>query len=231
MAFRPRSKSTTRPAVTPDLLVDALERRTLLNAAPAPRLNDATAPFSVVLVSDAVAGSRAVVESAAAGVVAVSYNAATDDTSSLVDRLEALSRSRGNAPIAALGIVAHGHDGAIALTGRDAWTSATLPIHAADLARLGRLLTDAAVIDVYSCDVAATDAGRTFVADLSRATGADVRASDDPVGTTPDADLTFEFSTTTNPASTPLLDPTRLGRIHGLKLDDRFELQQRHPSG
>jgi len=86
------------------------------------------------------------------------------------------------------------------------------------LARLRSLLTSDARVDVYACDVAAGVGGKTFVDALSAATGAAVFASDNPVGTVPGADFTWEYQAGHPTAGGGIFSITRLEAIPQLCL-------------
>lgn len=77
--------------------------------------------------------------------------------------------------------VTHGAGGFIQLG--SSWLSAhNVGEHYADLARWGMALTEDGDILIYGCDVAASDDGQAFLAQIARLTDADVAASDDLTG-------------------------------------------------
>ena len=80
-------------------------------------------------------------------------------------------------------IISHGGSGSLSL-GSTVLDSSTLHLYAAELAQIGRALTENGDLLLYGCDVAAGDQGRQFIETLSQITGADVAASDDATGGT-----------------------------------------------
>ena len=164
---------------------EALELRTLLSVA----------PLNVALISDAVAQAQQVRTAAANGTIAIVYHAETMTTTGLVDLLASVSTAHAGAPIGNLAIVAHGSPAEIDLGKVDDLSLATLPGQAAALEQLRSVLTSNACLDLYSCSVAAGVAGKTFVDQLAADTAANVFASDNPVGTVPGADFTWDYHT------------------------------------
>src|SRR5262249_3623086 len=147
----------------------------------------------------------------------------TMTTHSLVDELAAISRANGNARIGQLAIVAHGHEGSVALSRDETWNDETLPLFASDWERLHGLLAAGAQLDLYSCGAAAGPAGRISVQALARWRGADILASDNAVGSGDDADFAWESSSAPVAAPRDPPDPSRLEQIAGLRLDDMYE--------
>ncbi|TWU57012.1 Soluble aldose sugar dehydrogenase YliI precursor [Rubripirellula tenax] len=75
-------------------------------------------------------------------------------------------------------ILSHGADGQLQL-GATKLSAANLKIHAGDIRAWGETLDTAADIMLYGCDVASSDVGKQFVAEIARLSGADVAASTD----------------------------------------------------
>ncbi|QEH31554.1 Calx-beta domain protein [Aquisphaera giovannonii] len=225
--LKARRRSRARSAMS-----EVLEPRTLLSAAravpavvaatPSPTI-ERSEPLRVVLISSAVAQAGQVAGAAGPGVIALTYDAATTSTAGLVGLLEGLSASHGGAPIAQLGIVAHGTEGRVSVGGGDAWDEAGLDRDAAALESLRGLLAPGARLDLYSCSVAAGADGKALVDRLASLTGADVYASDDAVGSGSLGDFTWEYVTHAAPGTADLLPASSLERIPGLKLDDPYE--------
>src|SRR5262249_44286432 len=93
----------------------------------------------------------------------------------------------------AIHIVSHGSAGRVVL-GATSIDDNDLASHAEELSRIGASLTANGDLLLYGCDLAQGDAGRQFIADLSRYTQADIAAATHPVGSaelgaswTPDA--------------------------------------------
>ena len=87
----------------------------------------------------------------------------------------------GEQNLAAIHVISHGSAGAITM-GSTRLDAARLAVDAGSVARWGRSLADGGDLLLYGCDVAQGAAGRAFVSDLARLTGADVAASDDLTG-------------------------------------------------
>ena len=81
----------------------------------------------------------------------------------------------------AIHLYGHAAAGALQL-GRDWITGANLSSHASGLKTLGKALTADGDLLVYGCDLGAGAAGQDLLLGLSKATGADVLASDDLTG-------------------------------------------------
>ncbi|AVM75442.1 Ig-like domain-containing protein [Magnetospirillum gryphiswaldense] len=83
----------------------------------------------------------------------------------------------------AIHVFSHGADGVLVL-GSDTIDAAALSQSGiqAGLAALGQALSTDGDLMLYGCDVAAGEVGRSFIANLAAATGADVAASDDATG-------------------------------------------------
>jgi len=80
-------------------------------------------------------------------------------------------------------IISHGAPGSIML-GSTVLDNTTLGSYAAELALIGKALTETGDLLLYGCNVAAGESGQEFIATLSQMTGADVAASDDATGGT-----------------------------------------------
>ncbi|MCK5405687.1 MAG: DUF4347 domain-containing protein, partial [Desulfobulbaceae bacterium] len=91
---------------------------------------------------------------------------------------EILSKYSG---IEAIHILSHGEAGSFSLGGTEL-SSDTISEYASHLQSWAASLTENADILIYSCNVAANEAGVAFVAELSALTGADVAASEDLTG-------------------------------------------------
>ncbi len=95
----------------------------------------------------------------------------------------------------AVHIVSHGAEKGLKLGGE--WTLFDDTSHVATkFADWRSGLTETADILFYGCDLAATDAGRAWLTEVSLATGADVAASDDAIGSaSAGGDWTLEYTT------------------------------------
>ncbi|MCK5319477.1 MAG: DUF4347 domain-containing protein, partial [Anaerolineales bacterium] len=105
---------------------------------------------------------------------------------------EILSQYSG---IEAIHILSHGEAGSFSLGGTEL-SSDTISEYASHLQSWAASLTENADILIYSCNVAANEAGVAFVAELSALTGADVAASEDLTGSAAEGgDWELEVST------------------------------------
>ena len=78
-------------------------------------------------------------------------------------------------------IMAHGAPGRVSFAAGD-WSSETLEDSAGDFAAIGRALDADGDLNLWSCLAGAGAEGADFIADLARATGADIAAADRLVG-------------------------------------------------
>ena len=107
---------------------------------------------------------------------------------------EALAARRG---LAAVHVLSHGADGAVAL-GATTLDSSALAARAATIGRWAQAFAADGDILFYGCDLAATADGEAFLADLARLTGADIAASSDLTGSRAlGGDWDLEFATGT----------------------------------
>src|SRR5947209_15373918 len=83
--------------------------------------------------------------------------------------------------LAAIHIVSHGTAGEVQL-GSTFLNDGNLADHSVQLAQIGSFLAADGDLLLYGCDVAAGDAGKQFIADLSSYTAADVSAATHVVG-------------------------------------------------
>ncbi|MGB7301038.1 MAG: DUF4347 domain-containing protein, partial [Burkholderiaceae bacterium] len=84
-------------------------------------------------------------------------------------------------PYGAIHLITHGSDGRFEL-GNETVDTSTLKGRAGDFAAWSTGLSDDADLQIYGCDLAASDAGQGLVNAISILTGADVSASDDVTG-------------------------------------------------
>jgi len=131
------------------------------------------------------------------GIELVLIDASRDGLTQLLEALD------GQTGIDAIHVLNHGADGKIRLGGLTLDT-ATASQRAADLAKLGESLSAEGDLLLYGCDVSSTDAGKAFIAELARATGADVAASEDLTGAaSKGGDWTLESTAGAVSASSP----------------------------
>ena len=102
-------------------------------------------------------------------------------------------------------IISHGNTAAVEL-GNSSLNSNSLTQYSQELQQWRTSLAPGADVLFYGCNVAAGEAGKTFVQDLSRITGADISASTDVTGSSAKGgNWALEYSTgnieTTNPLS------------------------------
>ena len=123
---------------------------------------------------------------------------------------------RGRTGIEAIHVVSHGSPGALCL-GNAVVSSASLAGHGPWLRAIGQSLAPGGDILLYGCNVAAGDAGRSFVASLAAITGANIAASAEATGaSTLGGDAALEFRA--GEASTPGLFSQRAFDEHGVLL-------------
>ena len=187
------------------LAIETLEDRSLLSV-------------NVVLISDAVAQAQQIRAAAAPDTIAIVYDADTVSTTGLINLLTSVSATHNGALIGNLGIVAHGGPGEIDLGKGEDLNLATLRSQAAALEGIRSVLTSDATLELYSCSVAAGPDGKTFVNELATVTGAAVFASDNPVGTVPGANFTWDYRTGQTVASNVLFSIPELETIPRLCL-------------
>lgn len=134
----------------------------------------------------------------------------------------------------AIHVLSHGATGSIQL-GSATLCKATLAAYESALQEIGHSLSDSGDLLIYGCNVAQGEDGKSFVAALALATGADIAASDDLTGNVKlggDWDLethtgTIEglFNMQTAPYfSGVLATPTSLGTISSISLSGNTSL-------
>ncbi len=102
--------------------------------------------------------------------------------------------------IEALHIISHGADGTIHL-GNNTLDSSNLDSYTTQLQQWQQALSPNADLLLYGCDIAATEIGKTFIAQLAHLTGVDVAASENITGKGGDGELETQFG---NIETTPL---------------------------
>ncbi|MEE2686037.1 MAG: Ig-like domain-containing protein [Planctomycetota bacterium] len=182
------------------LFLETLEPRRVLTASlPLTPFAMPAAPLSpaieLLLVNDQLPEADAIVRSAAPDVVARRYDGRQTDTADLVELVTEILAQEQAMRIDSLGLVTHGDAGTIHLSESENWSSQSLVQHDRSLASLGDLFSPGASVLFFSCNVAATDAGRSFLDGFSRLTGATTFASDDLTGNVEGADWDWEYST------------------------------------
>ncbi len=103
----------------------------------------------------------------------------------------------GRSNVAQIHIISHGAAGRLYLGG-EVVTADTLSAHAADIAAIGRSLSESGDILIYGCDVAAGPDGQAFVDRFAALTEADLAASEDLTGSAAhggDWDLEYQAGT------------------------------------
>ena len=88
---------------------------------------------------------------------------------------------QGRVGLDAIHVISHGSQGALYL-GNTMLNAGNLASYGAQLASIGKALTDSGDILLYGCDVAQGDVGVQFVTSLADLTGADIAASVDSTG-------------------------------------------------
>ena len=107
-----------------------------------------------------------------------------------IEQLAATLAAGPQVPYDAIHILGHGDSGRLAL-GNATLSQATLARYQPALATIGRALTADGDLLLYGCNVAQGEVGATFIADLAKATGADVAASTNLTGAGGDWVLEF----------------------------------------
>ncbi len=102
-----------------------------------------------------------------------------DTTQDGIEQITQALSERKN--IDSIQIVSHGADGQLQL-GATILTSETLNTYTQQLSQWGQVLNPDGNILLLGCNVAASDAGKAFVRQLSQITGANIAASDDLTG-------------------------------------------------
>ncbi|CDL00463.1 conserved protein of unknown function [Magnetospirillum gryphiswaldense MSR-1 v2] len=150
-------------------------------AAQAASVADAAAPAparkEVAFVDTGVADYQSLVDSIGAGIEVVLIDGGESGLAQMA------KWAQTHADYDAVHILSHGDDGVLVL-GSDTIDAAALSQAGiqAGFAALGQALSADGDLLVYGCSVAASEVGRTFIANLATATGADVAASDDVTG-------------------------------------------------
>ncbi|HBM16942.1 MAG TPA: hypothetical protein DD381_11435, partial [Lentisphaeria bacterium] len=160
----------------------------------------------VAFIASSVMDAQTIIDSLGANVEAVQLEAGRNGLSQIN---EYINSHNG---IDAVHIVSHGNDGFISLNGQ-VIDSNYLEAHQADLASWQDNLSENADILLYGCNVAQTDTGKAFVADLASYTGADVAASVDGTGLNGDFSLEFVLGNIESNAINPGLYDNHLATI------------------
>jgi len=176
--------------------------------------------LDVVLISNAVPQAAEVRLAAAKETITVIFDSESMTTDGLVDLLGSISAENNGIEIGHLGIVTHGGEGQFDIGTNEVLSLDTLPGHLVALQRLRLLLSNKARLDVFACSVAGGVDGKTFVNALATATGADVYASDNGVGSGASGDFTWEYSTARSASGEELFSIPELDSIPGLLLSN-----------
>ncbi|MGF7178457.1 Ig-like domain-containing protein [Azospirillum doebereinerae] len=144
-------------------------------APPTVSASDGAGRHEVMFVDPTVADYQTLVDGARPGVEVVVLDPSRDGLVQMAEYLE------GRSGIDSVQIMAHGSAGRFALGAVDV-NADTLRTHGAELAIIGRALTEHGDLLIYACNTGAGIDGQGFVIDLARATGADVAASSDNTG-------------------------------------------------
>ena len=208
-----RSRHRRRPAGTHSvrqLFLEQLEpRRVLTSSIPlvAADLLDTSSPahapgIELLLINDQLPAADAFRSAASPSTVVLTYDGTGTDTEALLELLATVLADQHARQIDSLSLVTHGEAGVVHLSNRQDWSSDSLLLQHDAMASLGEFLSEDASVLFFSCNVASTQAGRSFLRGFSDLTGATVFASDDPVGNIDNADWNWEFSTS-NPQLAP----------------------------
>ncbi len=189
------------------------------NESESPQIGQSS-PLNVVLISDSVPQFDQVPAAAIPNSIVITYDSRIIDTDALVAILDSVVTEHEHQQIGHLALVTHGASGVIDIGRGEVWNTSGLGSSALAFARLRDLLTLDARLDLYACSVAAGVEGRTFVDALATATGADVYASDNVVGSGATGDFVWEYRTAQYLVTLDLLSTKKLELISGLYLAD-----------
>ncbi|MDB5386553.1 MAG: hypothetical protein JWM11_2199, partial [Planctomycetaceae bacterium] len=208
-------------------IVETLEGRVLLSGVALLEVSYSESPLNqndplnVILISNAVQQANQVAVAAASGTIVITYDSRITDTIGLISILDSVVAQHGNQQIGHLAIVTHGAAGIVEIGAGEVWDTSDLASSAPEFSHLRELLTPHARFDLYACSVAAGIEGKSFVDSLAIATGADVFASDNIVGSGEAGDFVWEYdSSTICNSGSDLLSRELLESIRGLSLDD-----------
>ena len=132
----------------------------------------------IVFVDSAVDDHEALLKDAASGAEVVFLKPGHDG----IEQIAAVLATRSNVP--AIHIVSHGDAGQLQLGNATLTTESMAGEHADELTTIRRALSESADILIYGCNFGQGEAGYDAANRLSKFTGADVAASDDPTGPT-----------------------------------------------
>ncbi len=177
--------------------VDAAQADAPPQEAPSPAAEAQPESREIAVIDTGIADWQTLRDGLKPGIEVVLIDSSRDGLTQILEALD------GQTGIDAIHMLSHGADGKIRLGGLTLDT-ATAGQREADLAKLGAALSADGDLLLYGCDVSSTDAGKAFIAELARATGADVAASEDLTGaTSKGGDWTLESTAGAVSASSP----------------------------
>jgi hypothetical protein len=168
--------------------------------------------LSVVLIANDLEDAAGIAAAAAPDAKVVYFDAQNDDLTVVNQRLDQVVAESGGQKIANLAVATHGDANRVAI-GVDSLSLENAAAHKTDLQALGAKMIPGGQIQLYSCSLAADDAGRALVSSIGAFTGAKVFASTDMTGAAP-YNWNLEFaSSAAVPAA--LFDPAALEQVRG----------------
>jgi VCBS repeat-containing protein len=141
----------------------------------APATQDARSPLQIIFVDPVVKDYRQFVDHAPADAMVVLLDASRDGITQITETLGRYSNVEG------VHIVTHGSDAMLRFSS-SVLSANSLQAQAVQLQQWSASLAEGADILIYGCDVAASETGQAFLAQLSALIGADVAASIDATG-------------------------------------------------
>jgi len=170
------------------------------------------ASLDVLLISDAVSGSKEIASAVQPQTKIVYYSSVQDNLDAIVAKLDDIT-GRAGKRIAHLAVVSPGGDGMLALG------SKALDLDGAIAQRtsfkdLSLNLEPHAQVQLYACSLAGSDEGKLLANAIATMTDADVFASTDVTGAKPH-NWTLEYSTYAKAQMVSILDPYKLERVPG----------------
>jgi hypothetical protein len=168
--------------------------------------------LDVLLISDAVSGSKQIANAVQPQTKIVYYSAAQDDLDTIAAKLDDVT-SRAGKQIAHLAVVSPGHDGMLAL-GSETLDLDGAIAHRSSFKDLSLNLEPHAQVQLYACSLAGSDEGKLLVNAIATMTAADVFASTDVTGAKPH-NWTLEYATYPKAQMVSILDPYKLEQVPG----------------
>jgi len=159
-------------------------------ATPTSETNNRLQPsMDLVLVSDALDSYQQLVGAVTPGTQVMVYDAATDSAADILQRVSDVV-GQGDYRLGTLSILSHGDDGALRL-GNDVIDAQWITANADAWEQLQDVFLRDGQLNLFSCNLAATDAGKLLVEGIAALIGVDVSASNDVTGAGGDWELEY----------------------------------------